>query len=272
MDVSSEALTTILAALSALGSGVTWSAIGALAAAGTIAMAILQVIKELSPLREWFQKRWFESWIDSRFADFNTSIEITTSTVHGAVANPTNGNGEASQSNARRADATPTIAKKDVVELATGGLACALYGLPADDMAAQINLAAQITLDTPVRYKELLAVLSDGVSLEDLTTVMKGQPTSGSTQEYFDARARVGRRIQRNLDGVRIALGSRWKLWMQIASLALSTVVVELAVAANGNANFDSFLLALPIGIVGGYLAPISRDLVAALQQLRNPR
>ncbi len=241
-----EALTTILDALSDLGSGITWSALGALAAAGTIAMAIIQVIKEISPLREWFQRRWFERWIDSRTATFNQS-------------SPT-------------PDADPANAKKEVVELATGGLADALYDLGADEMTAQINLAAQITLDAPVRYKALLAVLSQGASLEDLATVMKGQPTSGSTQEYFDARARAGRRIQRNLDGVRIAMGKRWKLWMQLASLALGAAVIELAVAARGDADAYAYLLALPVGIVGGYLAPVTRDLLAGLQRLRNRR
>jgi hypothetical protein len=241
-----EALTTILDALSDLGKGITWTALGALAAAGTIAMAIIQVVKEISPLREWFQRRWFERWIDSRAANFNRSSQT--------------------------ADADPANAKKEVVELATGGLADALYDLGADEMAVQLNLAAQVTLDTPVRYKALLAVLSEGASLEDLATVMKGQPASGSTQEYFDARARLGRRIQRNLDGVRIALGNRWKLCMQLASLALSTAVIELAVLAKGGADGYAYMLALPIGIVGGYLAPVTRDLLAGLQRLRNPR
>ena len=244
-----DTLKPIVDALSALGKGFTWDLIWAFAAAGTISVATLQVIKELSPLREWFQKRHFELCIVCRATAFNKSLQTAQDTLV----------------------VKEDDAKKQVVELATGGLSSALYALPIEDMVAQINLAAPITLDSPVRYKALLAVLSEGVSFEDIEVVLKGQPASGSTQEYFDARGRVGRRIQRNLDGVRIAFGNRWKLWMQIVSLALCTVIVELALAATKCTDCGPYLLAVPIGIVGGYLAPITRDLLAALQQLRKP-
>ena len=272
MNLPGESLTTILTALSDLGSGITWSALGALAAAGTVAMAVVQVVKELSPIRRWFQRCWFERWVDTRAGDFNASVGSMTLTASSGAAAPAAGNAAAAPSGVPVAIVAPAAARQEVVELATGGLAGALYELGAEEMAAQINLAAQIMLDSPVRYRASLAVLSQGVSLDDLATVTRGQPTSGSTQEYFDARGRAGRRIQRNLDGVRIAMGNRWKLWMQLASLLLGTLVIELAVAASGKAGWFTYLVALPVGIVGGYLAPVTRDLLAALQKLRNPR
>jgi hypothetical protein len=143
--------------------------------------------------------------------------------------------------------------------------------LQIEDLVPQLNLAAQVTLDDPDRYRVLLSVLADGVSDIDLKVVTDGQPASGSTQPYFDGRSRVTRRIQRNLDGVRIALASRWKFWMQVASLSLTTVLVEMAVGATGQRSIGLFVVALPIGLVGGYLAPITRDLLAALQKLRKP-
>ena len=238
-------------ALSALGSGVTWNAMLALTAAGTISMAVLQVIKELTPFRRNYQRRWFERWIDARANDFEKTAQ------------------NAKQS-ARPASEIKVAAKAEVVGLATGGLADALYDLYSEDMVAQINLAAQVTLDAPKRYEALLSVLSEGTLPNDLTVIMAGQPKNGSTQDYFDARNRVSRRIQRNLDGVRIALSNRWKFWMQVISVALTAGVVEIAVWVGTDGSWSACGLALPIGIIGGYLAPITRDLLAALQKLRN--
>ena len=93
------------------------------------------------------------------------------------------------------------------------------------------------------------------------------------TKQYLEARTRVGHRIQRNLDAVQIALGSRWQFWMQSTAVILSILVLEAAVVAVGGAtNLSALLLAVPVGILGGYLAPVVRDLVAALQTLRNTR
>jgi hypothetical protein len=99
------------------------------------------------------------------------------------------------------------------VELATGGIRDALYDLPIEDMVVQMNLAAQIALDAPHPYEALLRVLARGVPPADLNVVLKVQADATSPSEYFDARTRVARRIQRSLDGVRIAGGNfRWQL------------------------------------------------------------
>ncbi|MGA2106307.1 MAG: hypothetical protein ABSH25_01550 [Syntrophorhabdales bacterium] len=246
-------ISIMLSGLSALGTSTIWNVMIALAAAGTISMAVLQVIKELTPIRSKYQRRWFERWIQVRAAAYSktgNSIERS--------AKPT-------------ADEIAAEAKAEVVELATGGFAGPLYDLAIEDLIPQINLAAQAAFDNPKRYEALLAVLSEHAAFEDLKAVMGGQPKGAEAQPYFDARNRVSRRIQRNLDGVRIALSSRWKFWMQVAALSFSTIIVEIAVGLKPGAGWGAFLLALPIGIVGGYLAPVTRDLLAALQKLRNP-
>ncbi|GEM_PF-1736407 len=245
----SELLGSIRDSLSALGAGNTLGAMLALVAAGTIAMAVLQVIKELTPIRLAFQRCWVCSWIAERCQRFNAERD----------AEPD-----------EPPPPTSAIARWQLAELATGREERAFYDLPVEDLVTQANAAAQIALDQPARYWTLLAVLSEGTSRADLRTLLIGQPTTGSTQPYFDARSRIARRIQRNLDGVRIACGNRWKFLMLLASLVLTTAIVETAVAIHTE-DFQACLLALPIGIVGGYLAPIARDLLAALQKLRNP-
>ena len=56
---------------------------------------------------------------------------------------------------------------------------------------------------------------------------------------------------------------------MQLTVLVLSTAMLEAAVLSIAGVTFGTVLIALAIGIVGGYLAPVTRDLVAALQTLR---
>lgn len=242
-------LATVARVLSELGDASTWSVVLALAAAGTIAMAIVQLIKELTPVRRWYQQRWIDSWIDRQFA---------------AVVSENTGERIAALTG------TATEAKLQVVELSTGGLAAALYGLAADEMTVQIIQAGQITLDAPARYRTLLTVLARGITHDDLVAMLKGQPTTGSTQQYFDARNRVTRRMQRNVEGIRLALGHDWKFWMQLLSVALTALTVVVAVATQTQ-GFLPLLVAFPIGIIGGYFAPLTRDFVVALQRLRRP-
>jgi hypothetical protein len=230
-----ETFQKIVNALSDLGDMTTWSVVLAIAITSTISMAIVQLIKELTPLRLWYNRKWIAAWIDGRAAE------------------------------------NATKAKKDIVELATGGLEKALYDLPTEELTTQMNEAAQITLDDSKRYQVLLAILACGLAPEDLTVLGVGQPSDGDTQAYFDARNRAVRRIQRNLDGVRLALGNQWKFFMQILSVGLTVLAVEIAVGYKHGADLFLILLALPIGIVGGYFAPVARDVLAILQRLRDP-
>jgi hypothetical protein len=56
---------------------------------------------------------------------------------------------------------------------------------------------------------------------------------------------------------------------MQLIALVLSTALLEGAILSVAGATVGTALIGLVIGVVGGYLAPVSRDLVAALQSLR---
>lgn len=44
---------------------------------------------------------------------------------------------------------------------------------------------------------------------------------------------------------------------------------IELLIAANVEYDLATLLVDVVLGIVGGYLAPVTRDVVAALQSLR---
>jgi hypothetical protein len=236
-------------------SGTALTFAGALAIAGTLAMAILQVIKELTPIRRGYQRRWLERWFRVRAENFTVAgLGVIPSALL-----------ELDTLSAARAQST-------LVELATGGEANAFYDLAVEQLVAQMNAAAQIALEYPHTHFSLLAVLSQGADVRDVAQVV-ARAEAGTREPdpaVLDARNRVGHRIQRNLDGIQIALGSRWKLWMQVASITLTVLFVELAIFTNvKDYNSATLLVGIVLGIVGGYLAPVTRDVVAALQSLR---
>ena len=237
-------------------SGTALTFVGALAIAGTLAMAILQIIKELTPIRRGYQRRWLEHWFKVRAEKFTVDAVNAGTNVISSVFLPLDS----------------WKAQLTLVELATGGEANAFYDLAVEQVVAQMNAAAQIALEYPHAYFPLLAVLSQGSNVADVAKV--AAHAEAGTREpdpvALDARNRVGHRIQRNLDGIQIALGGRWKLWMQTASITLTVLFVELAIVTNvTNYSFRTLLVGVVLGIVGGYLAPVTRDVVAALQSLR---
>jgi hypothetical protein len=256
-------LGALSSALKALGEIPAWSLVGVITAAGTVAMAMLQLVKELTPLRRRFQRQWIVWWIGRHAAEFNSALH------------------DADGATGRRLFVKPEKVERQLVDLATGGDANAFYDLTTEQLVAQMNAAAQAALDYPDAHIELLAVLSEGVDVADVLilssmpqTPARGRARSAaarteSSPESLAARSRVNNRIQRNLDAVQIAMGSRWKLWMQSISIALSTILIEAAVIATTGFRISTVLITLPIGIVGGYFAPVTRDLVAALQMLR---
>ncbi|MSP48376.1 MAG: hypothetical protein EXQ95_03505 [Alphaproteobacteria bacterium] len=229
----------LIAAFEQLSSGSLATFLFLLAAAGTISMAVIQIVKELIPVRRSYQRNWLTKWLAARV---------------GVVAPP---------------GAALAAVRSELIELATGGDDRAFFELPAEQVVAQMNAAAQIAMDYPRRHTALLSVLSAGVSADDLATFLAGPTGPEAQPRYTDARNRIGHRLQRNLDGLLIALGNDWRWWMQIIAIALTLLIVEIAVVLSTNWSLAAILWAVPVGIIGGYLAPITRDLVAALQNLR---
>ena len=242
-----QALADLQNAIVQLGQLSGWSILALITAAGTISMAIVQLIKELTPIRRAFQRQWLRRWFEMRARRLR---------LHKGT-------------DRKLARPDPYEGFRMLIELAIGGDADSFFDLAAEQLVAQMNAAALAALDYPKRHRDLLLVLSEGADLKDVARVMVG--VSGpSSQPYHDARNRVGNRIQRNLDGVQIALGNRWRLYMQSLAIALTVILIEAAVLWNAREfHLPTFFLAIVIGVIGGYLAPVARDLVAALQSLR---
>jgi hypothetical protein len=209
----------------------------ALAAIGTIAMLVIQIIKELTPMRRSYQMQKVKEWLEEKSRTSTMDI--------------------------KKANAGKPYAQ--LVDLATGRDEKALFELPTEQMVAQMNAAAQAAMDYPKDHQDLLIALSSGASREDVTLVINGGAAEAAAN---DARVRVSNRIQRNLDALQIVVSADWKWQMQVASIILTVGIVELAIWAS-HADLQAHLLGVLIGIAGAYFAPITRDIVAAVQSLR---
>lgn len=229
----------------------------ALAAIGVVSMALLQTVKDTLPVRRWFQATWVRKWLTDQ------AKQASAIGAGGATANPVN-------------------AEADLVRLATSGDRQALYDLPIEQVTAQMNAAAQIVLDFPWLHEDLFRCLAAQADEADLRRLLAAGPRdSGPRRELsqeeksalIDARNRTTHQVQRCLDGLMISAGFRWKLALQLTSIVSSALLVWAGIMLAAKEPVELFVRHLPayvaISILGGFLAPVARDLVAALQQLR---
>jgi hypothetical protein len=212
-----------------------------MAAIGVVTMAMIQTVKDLLPVRRWFQRNFLRKWLGGSSKNIDEC-------------------------------------ENDLVKLATAGDIDAFYDLAIEQLCGQMNVAAQIVIEYPKLHEALLRCLAkdadpadidavlhppDYISLERNTLTREQQE---NVTKVFDARNRLTHQIQRNIDALQISMGFRWKLWLQIASFVISFVLAFIAVA-----GARSVWLAILLGGIAGFVAPVARDLVAALQQLRKP-
>jgi len=219
----------------------------AMAAVGVLTMAILQTVKDVSPVRNIFQRRFLRGWLEAKARD---SVEL-------AAGAP-----------------NPRQAETDLIRLATAGDRQAFYDLPIEQMCGQINAATQVLFDYPEEHGDLLRCLAALAKPEDLKILLTPRTATEAqrTQAQVDARSRVMHQVQRSIDALQIAAGFRWKLYLQIAAFSLSYLltIIGLSLYPGTEATtLNNVLVVVLTGIVGGFLAPVARDLVASLERLR---
>lgn len=232
-----------------------WLVIAAAAGLGVVTMVIVQLLKDLLPLRPVWQRSWIWSVVRQQAA---------------------------------RARAEPARVIDDLINLATAGNSKALYDLPIEQLGGQLNSAAQVVLDFPARHTDLLRVLAAGADPVDLQTLLAERPQARTMaaraagvpvdpqQEqalvgFVDARNRVTHQVQRNLDALQIAMTFRWKLILQLLSLVVAvgcTAAVTWALIGPPDGG-DWVAKVVVIGVLGGFLSTVARDLAVAIQNLR---
>jgi hypothetical protein len=96
-------------------------------------------------------------------------------------------------------------------------------------------------------------------------------------REMTEAKSRLVIKLRCSVDAIQTSIGFRWKFYMQAASMVLSAILgaaaVRIGAIAGHVAAMDtasSAVVAVVTGILAGFLAPVVRDLVAAIEKLRS--
>jgi hypothetical protein len=220
----------------------------AMAAVGALSMAFIQTLKDMFPIRRAFQKKFLGDWLASKSK-------------------------AADGSGSQRTDSF--AAERDLIRLATASDRDAFYDLATEQLCGQINSAAQVIIEFPHKHRDLFLCLTAVAEPEDVALMLRVSehpPPPPVPQDVIDAKGRVIHAVQRAIDGFQIAIAFRWKFWLQIASffLSFSIVVTALWISEGTIAmNGVTFFGVIVMGIAGGFLAPVARDLVAALEKRR---
>lgn len=226
----------------------------AMSAVGVATMAVIQMTRDLFPIRRKFHEFEVRRWFDKAAAHVQEP-EILEAWNKAGVAPP-----------------DPAKAFHQLVRLTTAGDANALLSLEIERLAGQMAAASRVTADFPPVGPDFMHCLAAYASPADLARVETERAAYASLAKEdqtaaAEARARVQHHIQRAIDGLQIGVSHRWKFWHHIASLAIGFVIVLAALSQQrkewGMAG------AVLISILAAFVAPVSKDLVAALQQLR---
>lgn len=231
-----------------------------MAAIGAFSMALIQTTKNMFPILRAFQRWYVKKWLKEKANEATKRMGIEVSAEK---------------------------AEHDMINLATDGNANALFDLPIDQLCGQLNAATALMLDFPADHPDLLRCLASlddkgdverlmggdrGKSIEDLR---KNNPAEA--QALIDARTRVTHLVQRSVDGLQIAAGGNWKFRLQRASFILSAVLTLVALGLQqwydptkrSWPSLESMVLFVVTAIAAGFIAPVARDLLASIEQLR---
>src|SRR5205807_10528189 len=123
---------------------IVWSLASAALSIAAIATALVQLLKDLLPIRRRFQRQFLASW-------FSEQLSARKAIEHKQLLE----------------------AETDLIRMATGGDMSAFYDLEPPQLCGQINSAAQMALAYPDRHPALLPFLAPEADETDIQTIVQ---------------------------------------------------------------------------------------------------
>jgi hypothetical protein len=245
----------------------------ALAAVGALAMALLELAKKLFDWRTRYHAsavtRWIRAWggtpHDAAYAEL---LHLCTGTaLESAQA--------AATALLRSGGRLPGI-----LWLAPTP-EYAVFALDTERMLGHLEDAADVALSTPSRYPHLFDFVTNGADAHDRGTWQsEAERAVGGAMEMTreeaklraDIYARLHQISKRKLDAFQLYASTRWatrmQLWSNVLGMVILFTALQWAQPSAGRPR-PSLAESVALSLFGGVLAPVAKDIVEALQQVR---
>ncbi|PYI93626.1 MAG: hypothetical protein DME97_05050 [Verrucomicrobia bacterium] len=215
-----------------------WPLALAVIATAATATAVVQLLKDLLPIRRQFQRSFLASWFSQRLAGKSKTV------THEQLID----------------------AETDLIHLATGGDQSAFYNLEAAQLCGQMNSAAQIAMAYPNLHPTLLRFLAPEADEGDLDKIVAGEKADSDVNALLDARNRVTHHLQRSIDALQIAMGFRWKFYLQSVSYVVCFVLAFFCLSAVKQGGY-TVAETIAVAICAGFLSPVISDFAGAVNR-----
>lgn len=266
----------------------------ALAAVGALSMAIVEAAKKVFDLRTFFHMARVREWIDgdrsllgphekalagatvnaeeayAQLIHLTTGVDITTARNTGI---------ELLKKKSKR--------KWDVLKDAE----IALFSLELERMTAQMQAAVDAAISSPQRYASLYVFMASGANPEDVSDWYKQAEEASPVPEMgrddpgrlkaaktrADLYTRITQMARRKLDGFQLCTNYRWtnvnQFWSVLLGAAILAITLGIAHRNTGLVGFEfakEWIFVVVVSLLGGMLAPVAKDIVSALKQVKS--
>jgi hypothetical protein len=278
-----------------------WGVVGFAAAIGVASAGVVQVAKQLSGIRGYFQRSWVKEWMEDRVSNgllWNRWIADHAELVTGGTAAAT-AEGSLATLAEKIAKVQRERAASELEEALLGGLSrrefTKVFDLSTEQLCAQVSIAADLAMNRPNEFSELLLALTGPAGLKQIDALTspanvlpdgeitrepppestEGEP--GEDNEENTARALaaqvayplVAQGVRAGVDLLQISLGQRWRRGVQWSAVVVSGSLGAMGAFLLREPLAAQILLGVTALILGGFFAWLARDLVAIIERAR---
>lgn len=242
----------------------------ALAAVGTISMALLEAGKRLMNSRERYHMKVIGNWISTLPEDsdpnnkdlsrIKASVQLLKLTTGQSLP-------EEPSTYLNLLQPSFTLTPEN-----------SLFSLELEKMLGQIESTVELVLNSPDRYRELYRLMVLGASKEDIEHWDDNHEKSAAEiakdpalkKETTEVLSRLQQYIDRRLDTIQLSASWLWKKNNQRNAIYIGFILLFglLCFTSPSNSVFTNSAY-LAVSILGGIVAPVAKDIVAALQKVR---
>ena len=262
-----------------------------LIAVGAFSMAFVELWKKLLDSRTKFQARRWVSWMNHNAAagelDRNHSEQALTQLLQLSTGVSAGEGGSCARDLLQRGGLPRGYRP-------TRKPAHSVFALELERMMGAIQEASDIVLANPQQYESLYRVLTTGANQDDVQTWYRHGPSAllnaaklpedkqkEEVKRQSELISRLRQTVKGKLDGFQLYTSDSWANWNQLAANVTGILVMALSLAFSrwsaigGEFSWTavqrSFTASMiPISLIGGILSPVAKDLVTALQKVRN--